>query len=166
MTTIQWLIAAGTSAFVALIGYYQYRTAKLKFALDLFDRRHAIYLSTREAVRKISSAGKLNQKEEFEFGETVEASYFFFGDDVVTYLKSFQQNVIDVGVFSAEMADMTDQNEKMAAIKNVRAAKERILKFYGEGQPLFARYMRFDEHLPPMFQDRFKGILAETKQKA
>src|SRR5205807_1128143 len=102
MTTFQWLIAAGTSAFVALIGYFQYRTAKLKFALDLFDRRHAVYLVVRTALRKVSSRGSLDQKEEFELGDTVESAYFFFGDDVVTYLKAFQQNVIDVNVFSAE----------------------------------------------------------------
>jgi len=144
MTILQWLIAAGTSVFVAAIGYFQYRTAKLKFALDLFDRRHAIYLVVRAAVREISSRGSLDQKADFELGDTVEAAYFFFGDDVVTYLKAFQQHVTDVNVFSAEMADMKDPTEKAEAIKKVRVAKERIFKFYQEGQPLFARYMRFD----------------------
>jgi hypothetical protein len=102
MTTIQWIVAAGTSAFVALIGFFQYRTAKLKFALDLFERRHAIYVVIRSALRQISSRGSLDQKEEFELGETIEAAYFFFGDDVISYLKTFHQNVIDVDVFSAE----------------------------------------------------------------
>ncbi|WP_441277701.1 hypothetical protein AB7783_11730 [Tardiphaga sp. 172_B4_N1_3] len=166
MTIIQWLIAAGTSAFVALIGYYQYRTAKLKFALDLFERRHAIYVATRAVVSKISSAGKLDRKEDIEFGETVEAAYFFFGDDVVTYLKNFQQNVIDIDVFSAEMTAMTNPAERAEAIKKVRMAKERISKFYKEGQPLFASYIRFDERLPSRFLDRLKNKRVKPKAVA
>jgi hypothetical protein len=47
---IEWIIAAGTATFVALVGYFQWRTAEQKAVLDLFDRRHAIYEIVRKAV--------------------------------------------------------------------------------------------------------------------
>jgi hypothetical protein len=50
MQAVQWTAAAGTAIFVALVGFFQCRIAQQKAALDLFDRRHAIYEIVREAV--------------------------------------------------------------------------------------------------------------------
>jgi len=40
MEIVQWVVAAGTTIFVATVGYFQWRTAQQKAVLDLFDRRH------------------------------------------------------------------------------------------------------------------------------
>ena len=37
MQIMQWIVAAGTAIFVALVGFFQWRTAQQKAALDLFD---------------------------------------------------------------------------------------------------------------------------------
>jgi hypothetical protein len=34
MEIIQWALAAGTATFVAMVGYYQWRTAEQKAALE------------------------------------------------------------------------------------------------------------------------------------
>ena len=34
METVQWIVAAGTAIFVALVGFFQWRTAQQKAALD------------------------------------------------------------------------------------------------------------------------------------
>ena len=50
MQAAQWVIAAITAIFVAVVAFLQWRTAQQKAVLDLFDRRHAIYEIVRNAV--------------------------------------------------------------------------------------------------------------------
>jgi hypothetical protein len=85
-------MAAGTSAFVALIGYFQYRAAKQKFALDLFGRRHETF------VAKITSQGSIDGLAETTLGDAIEKAYFFFGDDVVRYLRVLHDDIITVNM--------------------------------------------------------------------
>jgi hypothetical protein len=56
MEIIQWIVAAGTAIFVALVGLFQWRTAQRKAVLDLFDRRYAIYEIVRKAVGTMRSS--------------------------------------------------------------------------------------------------------------
>jgi hypothetical protein len=148
MTIVQWIVAAGTSVFVALIGYFQYRTARQKFALDLFERRYETYTIVRQAVAQVTSRGSLDLASETALSEAIEKAYFFFGDDVIQYLKGFQDDVIGVNSYAAELSEIADPDERGSMIEKNRAAKERIFKFYGHGESLFGKYMRFDESVP------------------
>jgi hypothetical protein len=82
MSTFQWIVAAGTAVFVALVGYFQLRTAHQRAALDLFDRRYELFRIFREAAGQItiSSAG-FDRAREIDFMQAKERAYFFFGDD-------------------------------------------------------------------------------------
>jgi hypothetical protein len=42
MDVSQWIAAAGTAGIVALVGFFQWRTAQGKAGLDLFERRHEV----------------------------------------------------------------------------------------------------------------------------
>src|ERR1700758_1030273 len=88
MEIVQWVVAAGTTIFVATVGYFQWRTAQQKAVLDLFDRRHEIFEVVRKAVGQMTSSSHgFDQQREVEFMQTMERAYFFFGDDVQDYLK-------------------------------------------------------------------------------
>jgi hypothetical protein len=56
MQTAQWIIAAVTAFFVALVAFFQWRTAQQKAVLDLFEQRHAIYDVVRNAVSTMTSS--------------------------------------------------------------------------------------------------------------
>jgi hypothetical protein len=77
MAIIQWIVAAGTAVFVALIAYLQLRTAQQRAALDLFDRRYELFCVFREAVAQMtrSSAG-FDQQRERDFIQAKERAYF------------------------------------------------------------------------------------------
>jgi hypothetical protein len=63
MQSVQWIIAAITATFVALVAFLQWRTAQQKALLDLFERRHAIYEIVRNAVGTIERGpGNLLQR--------------------------------------------------------------------------------------------------------
>src|SRR5262249_55414249 len=97
MEIVQWVIAAGTTIFVATVGYFQWRTAQQKAVLDLFDRRHEIFDVVRKAVGQMTTSSPgLDQQREVEFMQTMERAYFFFGDDVQDYLKQLWGDIVTV----------------------------------------------------------------------
>src|SRR5580704_12930062 len=70
---VQWIIAAATATFVAVVAFLQWRTAQHKAVLDLFERRLAIYKVVREAVGTMASnSNDFNQQREGEFLENIE----------------------------------------------------------------------------------------------
>jgi hypothetical protein len=145
MQAVQWIVAAGTAVFVALVGFFQWRTAQDKAALDLFERRHEVFLVVRKAVgQMVSSSPGFDQAHEIEFLEMMERAYFFFGDDVQDYLKKLWGDILNVRTADSEMkgGNLSPRDLKQT-IDHRRAAFDRITEFYKTGQPLFARYMRF-----------------------
>jgi hypothetical protein len=146
MQIVQWTIAAGTTIFVALVGFFQWRTAQQKAVLDLFDRRHSIYQVVRKAVgQMVASSPGFDQSGEIEFIEAMERAYFFFGDDVESYLKQLWSDILDVRTADAELPGTNDTETRRSVIEKRRAALNRIGQFHTAGQPLFARYMRFSQ---------------------
>jgi hypothetical protein len=144
MQVVQWIVAAGTAVFVALVGFFQWRTAQDKAALDLFERRHEIFLVVREAVgQMVSSSPGFDRAREIEFLQMMERAYFFFGDDVQNYLKTLWDDILDVRTADSEMKGNLPPGDLQRVIARRRGALDRIGRFYKTGQPLFASYMRF-----------------------
>ena len=143
------IIAAITAIFVATVAFLQWRTAQQKAVLDLFDRRRAIYDVVRNAVARMtgSSAG-FDQEREIKFGETVEEAYFFFGDDIVSYLEQMLSDIRTVREADAEEKATTDPDDKSKILNRRRTASDRIEQFHTTARARL-RNMRFAETVPP-----------------
>ena len=163
MEIVQWVVAAGTTIFVATVGYFQWRTAQQKAVLDLFDRRHEIFEVVRKTVAQmISSSLGFDQQREIEFMQTMERAYFFFGDDVQEYLKQLWADIVTVRAADKAL-ETTQAPHQMVECR--RLSLERIAQFYKTGQPLFGRYMRFSQTVPSGFwSTQFKRISVETQR--
>src|SRR6266849_6784919 len=123
MQILQWIVAAGTTVFVAVIGYFQWRTAQQKVVLELFDRRHGIYREIREAVARITGSGRAEQDIEIKVAEALEKARFFFGTEVIFYLEQFMNAVRDLNCYAAEATAAQDSVQKSASLKKSREAK-------------------------------------------
>jgi hypothetical protein len=155
MQIIQWIVAAGTTIFVALVGLFQWRTAQQKAVLDLFERRHAIYEVVRRAVGIIrSSSPNFDQGRETEFLEAKERAYFFFGDDVKNYLEQLWEDIKQVRNADAELQGLVAPDYRIKIVEKRRAALNRIDNFDTTGLPLLARYMRFSQTVPTNLRSR------------
>jgi hypothetical protein len=78
MATVQWIIAAITASFVALIGYLQWRTAQNKAVLDLFEKRREVYEGVRKAGAQIIAQSQgFGPKEEADFIEVMPGLFLF-----------------------------------------------------------------------------------------
>jgi hypothetical protein len=145
----QWIIAVISTAFVTAIAFLQWRTAQQKAVLDLFARREAIYQVIREAVSTVANnASGFDPEREMEFLRAKERAYFFFGDDVVDYLKQLWDDITQVQAADTELKDQQDRAARTELNSKRRAAMDRITHFYQTGQPLFAKYMRFSQTVP------------------
>jgi hypothetical protein len=148
MDILQWTVAAITATFVALVGFLQWRTAQQKAVLDLFDRRHEIYEVVRNSVgRMLSSSLGFDREREAAFVMAMERAYFFFGDDVESYLKQLWQDITTVRAADDELAEPRAP-DRQQIVERRRESLERIGDFYKTGQPLFGRYMRFSQKIP------------------
>ena len=54
MATLQWIVAAITAAFVAVVAFLRWRTAQQKAALELKDRQLKLYETVKDCVDQFS----------------------------------------------------------------------------------------------------------------
>jgi hypothetical protein len=148
MALVQWFFAAGTAVFVAFVGYFQWRTAQQRGALDLFDRRYELFRVFREAVGQMTSSAGFDQRRETDFIQAKERAYFFFGDDVKAYLDELLSDINIVLTVDKELPGISDQETRRQSIETKRKALDRIERFHTTGRRLFGRYMRFSQTIP------------------
>jgi hypothetical protein len=166
MYVLQWVIASITATFVAVVAFFQWRTAQQKAVLDLFERREAIYQVVRKAVSTVASnAAAFDPAREVEFLQAIERAYFFFGDDVVDYLKQLWEDITEVQTADAELKDEKNPAARGDMVAKRRVAMDRITQFHTTGQPLFAKYMRFSQHVPMSLFDYPGRLMENLKRK-
>jgi hypothetical protein len=149
---IQWAIATGTTIFVALVAFFQWRTSQQKAVLDLFDRRQAIYDVVYKAVETMYFNSKsFDFQRERELMDVARRAYFFFGDDVTNYLGEFYRDISRVCSADGMLSRYPEKEQAQKLSEEREAALGRILQFESTGQLLFARYMRFSQTVPISF---------------
>jgi hypothetical protein len=151
LTIFPAFIAAVTAIFVAAVGYLQWRTAHQKAVLDLYDRRRAIFDVVASSVAQmISSSPGFDLQRLAEFQGAKEQAYFFFGDDVQTYLDRLSQDILDVRSADDELKGPLELPDRGQTVKLRSSALKRISEFPKTGKPIFGKYMRFPQ---PVRQD-------------
>ena len=150
MAYLQWAVTAvtaGTAIFVALVAYFQWRTAENKTVLDLFEERYAIYDAVRKAVaHMLRDLNGFGPQDEQTFLTAKHRAYFYFGDDVEQYLEQLWHDILNGKAADSQLS--ASPNQEHARIVGQRwTAFRGIEQFYKVGQPLFGRYMRFSHRV-------------------
>lgn len=107
------LVIAGIALSIA---YFQYRNTKSKIKMDLFDRRMAIYESTKIFLKKISRDAKISLDDAVEFRRDYSHARFLFGSDVNAELKSIFEHALELATLIEE-SDVLDGDKKKESIK-------------------------------------------------
>lgn len=132
------------AATVAWIAWQQWKTARSKLRLDLFDRRMAIYRDAAAALALITRDGSARKNEAFQrMLAAWQESQFLFGREVVQHLDELVTLIMDAMAAEAELEDLTEGRRpvvarKYEAIKKLMAARATLLD-------LFKPYMLMDE---------------------
>jgi hypothetical protein len=107
------------AAVIALLGLYiafsQWRVARAKFKLDLFEKRYAIYVATLDLLMRLAYSLPLDADRLLEHKERIEAVVFLFEDDVVEFVKKLNQMLItgEGGVPRAQAAKWAKEQLQM-----------------------------------------------------
>jgi hypothetical protein len=93
-TTSSCLAAIATiliAGFVAYIAWQQWRVAKHKLRLDLFDRRYKVFEATRKFLVDIARESTFSNKQLFMFHAGTSDAKFLFDDAVADYLEEIRK---------------------------------------------------------------------------
>ena len=149
MTLLQWLVAAITSALVALVGILQWRTAQQKAVHELYNDRFRIYEVVKNCVDQVRiNPENFDNERQKEFLKAKNEAYFFFGADVQDYLERLRKDLTTVYDTTRLQATTADRDQAISLIS----------KFDEDGQPKFAKYMQFPQTVPIGIWQRFKRL--------
>jgi hypothetical protein len=133
------IITVSIAVAVAMIGYFQLRSAQQKVALNLFDRRIETYNALREVVAAVQgSSSAATPENEFKFLRAADRAAFLFDQEIISELKLIHEAISEVCVSLAENDAAAERKWRDVALNG----------FYNTLQPLFARYLRMDQKLP------------------
>ena len=136
-----WITVCIATA-VAIIAALQWRTARQKLALDLFDRRFAVFMDVRVIVSHGGRVSRLPRASGFKGAvishnfdqglpnEIIARSRFLFGEEIMPLIQKLHELV--------GLVNMDDSRESMEASHALHVLFEKELI------PAFEKYLRFD----------------------
>jgi CYTH domain-containing protein len=134
------------SVAVGIVAWQQWRVARNKLRLDLFDRRYKVYNATR-AFLSLVLDNAVTEEKLAEFNLATSDAEFLFGDDVVQFLTQIRQRATNL--LSLKIPDkFTILPARIAEEMELRAAsKQQDLRWLGEQitetTKVFGRYLGF-----------------------
>lgn len=133
-------------AAVAYIAYRQWKTARERGVLDLFEKRWESYEVIRGVIAEINRHGACPTPTSITYLRAIEKAEFLFGDDVNKYLKTLYQHMIDLDL-ATTMMEVQDQDHASWVKKKHESFRE-IIKFYDRIGPLLKPYMQMKQRMP------------------
>lgn len=131
---------------VAWVSFQQWKTARDKLNLDLFDKRYVVYRGATDAIRTVTRDGGCKNNE--AFGLMLAAwseSQFLFGPEVQGYLDELLNVIIDVESAQRVMEDpQLDKNERSAQVKRKWEGVKRLSNERKQLVGVFKPYMLMD----------------------
>jgi hypothetical protein len=155
-----------TIALIAVgIGYAQWWIARNKLKLDLFDRRWAVYIATREMLSEMFTHGKTSAEAEQRFLQGIRGASWLFDARVDAYLRSEVWAKVALLNAANSMLEPTapPQGREDAAKK-----KFEIMRWVSEQDvavdALFDRFLRMDEPLFGWIRQRWQRLVRPVRR--
>jgi hypothetical protein len=114
LAQIPSLIIGGAIAFIA---WQQWRVARNKLRLDLFDRRYKVFDATRNFLTAIARSVSFQDAELFEFSAGTSDAEFLFDADVVNYIARIRNRAIDLRTQRKKYEGMPMGDERSRHVK-------------------------------------------------
>jgi hypothetical protein len=138
------LFAVGVAG--ATIAFLQWRSARTKVQLDLYEKRHPVLLAARK-LRQQLTVGKSDINvavAEFEAG--VADAQFLFDDNMVAYLKVFREKAYAYQDADNDLLSGSDDPAERAELMRVRRETRQWLRTqYEEMEAMFLPYLRLEQ---------------------
>jgi hypothetical protein len=131
------------ATIVAWIAYQQFRLAREKFKLDLFEKRFAVYSAARKLVSIIVQKAHIENKDLFDSLRDTHDSTFLFDQEIVDYLEVLYHKAVDLDTAQRKYGPLPvgDERTRLADIEH-----DLLIEFGNELRKLkdaFAPYLKF-----------------------
>lgn len=133
------LIGAG----VAYVAYQQFRLAREKFKLDLFEKRFAVFAATRRFLSIILTEAALTYPQVFEFRAAVAEASFLFGSDITDYLDEIDKKAVRLVFTNEQMSHRPLVANHQQIVEENHQVFTWLTEQLAELKPRFAPYMKF-----------------------
>ena len=137
----QALLAPVVAVLALLVAFGQYRTARHKSQIDLFDRRFSVYKRTLEFVRLSYLEPEVSHEATSAFWSAVEEAQFLFGEDVSKALNDIKRRAVDVSV-SKQMIKSTPPEKEIGYLYTMRDHQQWFSAAEGPITALFRPYLK------------------------
>jgi hypothetical protein len=149
---IQVLQALATPAIAALatvIGLGQWRTARQRVVLDLFDKRWTVLIDLRSIIGEVMREGRVTTGASLEFARAIDRASFLFGPEVIQYLWSIHRALGRHYVAGSTLAaDQDNGPRREKLIDQEYNAMNEISEFFTHVERLVSPYMRMHQRSP------------------
>jgi len=149
-TWVQYLQAFLTPAIavlVAVIGWFQWRTAHQRAVLDLFDKRMEVHDEISAVIRKVVQTGKVKDTIAHEFWRASARVDLLFGPEVGKYLRTIYDKLADMAVADHAQEHGTP-DERMKAAEKRMDRFSAIDKFFVDFPKLVRPYVKMHQKAP------------------
>jgi len=127
---------------IGWVALEQYRLARARFKLDLFERRFAVYKATQKFLSTVVGAGpRFTTEELWEFRAETQNASFLFRNDVVQFLEGVDAVAVEVRTLAKTYERLPEGHETTRI--------EVLLKQLNDGSAqlptLFGSYLSLNE---------------------
>ena len=134
---------------VAVIGYFQWRTAHQRIILDLFERRFETYEQIRNAIFEYVPMLQVSNETLRLFIRAQNRAKFLFGDEVLVYLEARYKDLVTVNVFRGLTPIATQEYQDQQ--RELHEADKRLTAVPNKLEALLIPYMRMNQKMPSLW---------------
>jgi hypothetical protein len=134
------LVTAFIAAVVAVIALLQWKTAREKVLLDLFDKRFAVYDELRSVVGRHITGG-IDQTAYFQFARAASRAQFLFGPEVQIFLEARRIDLSRAMNQRNGQPQAVPEDGRAAVQAELVARADRLSDFFKDFDELVAPYM-------------------------
>ena len=131
------------SVAVGIVAFQQWRVARNKLRLDLFEKRYKVYNAALEFLQMFFVSDSFTDAEYGRFVIGTSGAEFLFGNDVVQYLTRIRE---EVAMLHMHQWHIEQKESKKDVLKHSRSKDERVARLKAQDAELrrvFGRYLGF-----------------------
>jgi hypothetical protein len=120
----------------------QYRLLTLRWRLDMWDKRYAIYLVTVDFIKHAVQDVAVTFDEVFKFDRESKGKAFLFGREVETYFEELSQKGLKLQQLGVDLKGAADQDRRNKLTDQQLELVNWFRKQFEVSKNLFGKYLR------------------------
>ena len=133
------LATLAVACAVAYVAWKQWRLARHRFRLDLFDRRYKVY----DATKKFLLLGQFDDPHLFEFNAGTADAEFLFDDRITEFLAEVRKRAVNVLTHEKVFEHMPVGDERSRHVQAAHESRLWLVEQTTEMTKVFMPYLSF-----------------------